>query len=188
MLVAGLLAVWVAVTQPTTVKLGRRTASRFEGTHFPLWTMLGATATYLLILTGSLVTRTGASLVCPSFPNCGLDTIPDNLQSIVTIQMTHRLFAVTVALSAVILLWRLWRVSERDRGIHNFAWIITGLFLFQISLGLINIWYAIPMWSRVLHLGTATTIWTIMVILAATLKHGRDQLSELATITNGTDN
>jgi len=188
MLVAGLLAVWVAVTQPATIEIGRRTASRFNGTSLHLWTMIGATATYLLILTGSLVTRTGASLVCPSFPNCGLDTVPDNLQSIVTIQMTHRLFAMAVALAIVILLWRLWRVSDRDTGIRNFAWIIMGLFLFQVSLGLVNIWYAIPMWSRVLHLGTATTIWTVMVILSATLEHGRDQHSQLATITNGTDN
>ncbi len=188
MLVAGLLAVWVAVTQSAMIEIGRRTASKFQGSRFPLWTMLGAAATYLLILTGSLVTRTGASLVCPSFPNCGLDTIPDNLQSIVTIQMTHRLFAMAVVLVVVILLGRLWRVSERDTGIRNFALIIIGLFLFQVSLGLINIWYAIPMWSRVLHLGTATTIWTAMVILSVTLEHGRDQLSRSAPRINGTDN
>jgi heme A synthase len=102
--------------------------------------------------------------------------------------MTHRLFAMAAALAVVILLWRLWRVSERDTGIRNFVLIIIGLFLFQVSLGLINIWYAIPMWSRVLHLGTATTIWTVMVILSATLTHGRDQHSQLGTITNGTDN
>jgi cytochrome c oxidase assembly protein subunit 15 len=175
MMVAGAVAVWVAVTRAETRDLGARTAKLLEGTRLPLWTAVAAGASYILMLTGSLVTRTGASLVCPDFPACGLETVPSNLQTIVLIQMVHRLSAFVVAFAIILTLWHLLRASGRDRGIQNVAWILIGLLALQFALGISNVLLALPMWSRVLHLGTAATIWVFLVILSTTLTRGADQ-------------
>lgn len=175
MMVAGSVAVWLAVTNRSTRELGRRTAKLLKGTHLQLWTAIAAGAIYVLILTGSLVTRTGASLVCPSFPNCGLTVIPPDLQSIVTIQMVHRLAAFTVAFTTILMLWYLLRKSRSDRGLKRVAWILIALFALQFFLGISNVLLSLPMWSRVLHLGTGATIWAFMVILSVTLIRGENQ-------------
>ena len=182
MLVAGLLALWVALSQPALESMGERVAIKIKETRLHQWLLIIAAAAYLLILSGSLVTRTGASLVCPSFPDCGLETIPDNLRTIVTIQMVHRLFAITVGTALVITVWQLWRVSDHDRSVRNLAVIMTLLITLQFALGLINIWYAIPTWSRVLHLGTASTIWVLAVILGVAVWHGRGFITKSTNI------
>lgn len=169
MLVAGSAAVWVAATLPAFTALGRRTARLFAGTRLSFWTAVAAGATYILLLTGSLVTRTGASLVCPSFPNCGLEVVPGNLRTIVAIQLTHRFAAFTVASVIAITLWYLLKESRQDAGIKRMAWTLLILLVLQFGLGITNVLFALPMWSRVLHLGTGATIWVFMVILTVTL-------------------
>ncbi len=175
MLVAGAVAIWVAIARSETRRLGARTAELFEGTHLPLWTGIAAGASYVLMLTGSLVTRTGASLVCPDFPACGLETIPSYLRNIVLIQMVHRFSAFVVAFAIVLTLWHLLRASGRDRGIQTVAWTLIALLTLQFALGISNVLLALPMWSRVLHLGTAATIWVFLVILSVTLYRGANQ-------------
>jgi heme A synthase len=175
MLVAGLVAVWVAVSHPSTRELGARTAKLLEGTRLPLWTSIAAGATFVLLMTGSLVTRTGASLVCPDFPNCGLAVVPSALQSIVLIQMVHRIAAITVALAILVMLWYLLRASRSDQGLKVVTVTLIMLLTLQFALGISNVSLALPMWSRVLHLGTAGTIWVYMVILSVTLMRGENQ-------------
>ncbi|MGD8586066.1 MAG: COX15/CtaA family protein [Chloroflexota bacterium] len=175
MLVAGTIAVWVALSRPETRRLGARTATMFKGTRLPMWTAIAAGASYVLMLTGSLVTRTGASLVCPDFPACGLETVPDNLQTIVLIQMTHRTAAFVVAFAVILTLWYLLRASGHDRGIQTAAWALIALLALQFGLGISNVLLALPMWSRVLHLGTAATIWVFLVILSVSLARGANQ-------------
>lgn len=177
MLVAALVATWAGLTQPGLQEMGRRTAAYLRETRLLLWVSIATVATYLLLLTGSLVTRTGASLVCPSFPYCGLPFVPENLKLIVYIQMTHRLTAFVVAFTITLVLWHLLKAGRRDSGLRKFGLALAGLITLQFSLGMINVWFAIPMWSRVLHLGTAGTIWVVMVMLWVTLKRGQSDLA-----------
>jgi len=175
MLVAGAIAVWLALSQQAIRALGKRTAELLKGTRLVLWTSIAAGASYVLLLTGSLVTRTGASLVCPSFPNCGLEMVPGNLQTIVTIQMVHRFAAFTVAFAIILTLYYLLKNSRHDSGLRRFAWLIIALLALQFFLGISNVLLHLPMWSRVLHLGTGATIWVVMVILSVTLIRGENQ-------------
>ena len=71
MLIVGLLATQLAVSSPRLERLrsglqraaaGRRLGAQLSGL---------AAATYALLLTGSAVTRSGASLACLRFPQCG---------------------------------------------------------------------------------------------------------------------
>ena len=83
--------------------------------------------------------------------------------------MVHRFSAYTVAFTISLVLWHLLKASKRDAGLRNFAIGLVALLTLQFSLGITNVLFAIPMWSRVLHLGTGATIWVTMVILWVTL-------------------
>ena len=109
MAIVGLLATIVAATQPRFQDLGNLKIDLLFNTAYPYYLTIGTVATYLLLLTGSLVTRTGSSLACPSFPHCGLAEISEQLQPFVTIQMIHRFTAFIVA--ATILIRRAKRFS-----------------------------------------------------------------------------
>lgn len=169
MLIAGIAAVWVALTWPALQRLGQRTAATLRHTRLPFWTGVTAVFTYLLLLTGALVTRSGASLVCPDFPACGLPMIPDYLQPFVLIQLTHRFSATIVAAAICLVLLYLLR-ARRDHGLRNFAIALIVLLVLQFSLGITNVLFTIPRWSRVLHLGTGATIWAVVLMLWMTLK------------------
>jgi heme A synthase len=173
MIIAGLLAVLVAVTRPGLQKLGRETAASLQNAGLMVWTAVAALATYILILTGSLVTRTGASLACPSFPHCGLNVVPDYLQHLITIQMIHRYTAFAVTAAILLVLYYLLRSGRTQTGLRPFAWTLVGLLAVQIGLGVSNVLLALPLWSRILHLTTAGIIWALMVILTVMLYRGR---------------
>jgi heme A synthase len=161
MTLVGLVAVLVAETRPGFLRLRAEAA----GPPLSLVTIVAA-ATYLLLLTGSLVTRTGSSLACPAFPHCGLETVTNQLQSFVWIQMAHRLVAFTVALLVGLVVWRLWQAG---RSWHPFAYLLAALVLFQFAFGISNVLLALPMWSRALHLVTGAAIWVTMVLLWTTV-------------------
>jgi heme A synthase len=169
MAVAGLLAVLVAATQPALQNLRRELPDLFSKTTLATWSIVGAAATYLLLLTGSLVTRTGSSLACPAFPNCGLADVPEQLQSYVTIQLIHRFSAFTVAFAIVLTVWFVLRFAGQKASLRIIAYSLIGLLVIQFGLGISNVLLALPMWSRVLHLGVGGSIWALMVILAVAL-------------------
>jgi heme A synthase len=89
--------------------------------------------------------------------------------------MTHRIAAFVVASAIILTLWYLLRASGHDRGIRNVALVLIALLGLQFGLGISNVLLALPMWSRVLHLGTAATIWVFLVILSMTLARGANQ-------------
>lgn len=169
MAVAGLLAVLVAATQPALQDLRRELPDLYSKTTLANWSIVGAAATYLLLLTGSLVTRTGSSLACPTFPNCGLADIPEQLQPYVTIQLIHRFSAFTVAFAIILTVWFVLRFARQKSSLRVIVYSLIGLLIAQFGLGISNVLLALPMWSRVLHLGVGGSIWALMVILAVAL-------------------
>lgn len=169
MAIAGLLAVLVAATQPALHDLRRDLPDLFSKTTLTTWSVVGAVATYLLLLTGSLVTRTGSSLACPAFPNCGLVDVPQQLQPYVTIQLIHRFSAFTVAFAIVLTVWYVLRFARQKPSLRAIAYSLIALLIVQFGLGISNVLLALPMWSRVLHLGVGGSIWALMVILAVAL-------------------
>jgi heme A synthase len=177
MIIAGLLALLVAVTRPSLQKLGRETAVALQKSRLMLWTAVAAISTYILILTGSLVTRTGASLACPSFPHCGLSVVPDYLQHLITLQMIHRYTAFAVTAAIILVLYYLLRNGRSQAGLRPFAWGLISLLVIQIGLGMSNVLLSLPLWSRILHLTTAGAIWALMVILTVMLYRGRTAVS-----------
>lgn len=171
--IAGLLATLVAVSQPQLRALAKKRQKLFGQTRLRMGAAVGAAATYFLLLTGTLVTRTGASLACPSFPHCGVADIPESLQGLVTIQLIHRFTAFSVAVIILLIIWRLLKHGRTSKAARQIAYGLSILLILQFALGITNVLLALPLWSRVLHLGVGGSLWVLMLILAVTLGHNR---------------
>jgi heme A synthase len=158
MLIAGMVAVQVAGLLPAAQPL--RGAALFANRRFAGWLSVTTGAAYLLLLTGSYVTRSGASLACPSFPLCGVAA----RNRLIDIQMLHRYAAFSVAfLTLALVVWLVAR--QEDRRLASFAYVLGALLLAQLGLGASNVLLRLPIWSRVLHLAVAASLWASLVVL-----------------------
>jgi heme A synthase len=173
MAIAALVAMLVAASHPSARALSARAAAvvaRDRG--LPVAIATTAFATYLLILTGSYVTRTGASLACPAFPHCGAETTAIAFPELVNIQMLHRFTAFGVALTACFTLWRLIRAARREPGFRAVVFALTLLIAVQFGLGIGNVLLRLPMWSRSLHLLDAAMLWAGLAMLWVVVQRG----------------
>ncbi len=162
MMIVGLLALILARSAPLAQRLAKRAHTSLLHGRLPALISITTAASYLLLLTGSVVTRSGASLACLDFPLCG--AVEQATQRLIDIQMLHRLSAFTVAgLVIAVVVWML-RRSE-DRGVRRFAIVLGGLLALQFGLGIANVFFLLPMWSRVLHITVGASIWSALVIL-----------------------
>ena len=80
--------------------------------------------------------------------------------------MAHRVIALSVILAVSYVLIRIHRTERNEKILANLTCSLVFLFVVQVGLGISNIWLSLPLWSRILHLGVATSIWAILVILA----------------------
>ncbi|MGH2537973.1 MAG: COX15/CtaA family protein [Candidatus Promineifilaceae bacterium] len=174
----GLLAALVALTGPANE--GSIEAPPGERGGLARLAVGSAGATYLLLLSGSLVTRTGSSLACPGFPACGLTQVSAALRPFVEVQMTHRLGALPVAGLILAVAWSLWR-SDGARPAGRLLAVSLGVLLaLQIGLGAANVLLGLPIWSRVLHLGTGASLWALLVFVAVRLRPPAEKSPALA--------
>ena len=178
MAIAGLVASQVAVTHPAAQKLAAQAPALVKRDRgLPVALAVTAAVTYLLILTGSYVTRTGASLACPAFPHCGAEATEIIFPQLVKIQMLHRFTAFGVALTACLTLWRLARAGREARGFRAAAFVLTTLIVVQFGLGIGNVLLRLPPWSRTAHLAVAALLWAGLVMLGVVLRFNSPQTS-----------
>ena len=180
--IVGLLALLVAVSNLTLSASSSRLDEMFDVGKMRKWTLIALASTYILVLSGSLVTRSGASLACPSFPLCGISDIPESLRTLVTIQMVHRIIALIVILVTSYILVLLLRNGRHERPLANVSYTLIGLLVIQIGMGISNVLLSLPLWSRILHLGAATAIFALIAILTVMFW----QPSESIQLTAGT--
>lgn len=173
MAITAMVAAQVAVTHPAMQRLSAR--ARAVVAHdrgLPAALAATALAAFLLILTGSYVTRTGASLACPAFPYCGAEAYALAFPGLIAIQMVHRFLAFGVAITACLTLWRLVRAGKNEPGFHVAALGLALLIVVQFGLGISNVLLRLPMWSRTLHLLVAAMLWAGLVALWVAVQRG----------------
>ena len=162
MMIVGLLALLLARSAPFARQLAESARFSLLDGRLPVLIAITTTASYFLLLTGSYVTRTGASLACLDFPACG--ALEQATQRLVDIHMLHRLTAFAVAgLTLAVVVW-LWRRSQ-ERGLRRTAIVLSMLLVLQFGLGIANVFLLLPMWSRVLHITVGASFWSVLVIL-----------------------
>lgn len=115
--------------------------------------------TFLVIITGALVTRSGASPVCTTLPLCFTTHNLDISLKLHFIQFVHRIFAFGLFFVLIALLLKSLRV-----GIYGTI-IVFIIGLSQVTLGILNIALSLPDQTRILHVATAGSLFGTLLIL-----------------------
>ena len=117
------------------------------------------------ILTGSYAVWRGAGAVCPSWPLCGGELVPQS--ELAWIHVAHRLVSLAAAVMALAASYRALRERAADVFVRWGAASAVGLVLAQTLAGAANPWTTFDEWARVLHLCLGTLLWAVMITLTA---------------------
>ena len=121
-----------------------------------------AVATFLLLVSGALVTSSGASGSCAGWPLCDGQLWPPTLLS--QVHMLHRVVAGVTGLLILALGYTAWR-HRTQRPVAFIAAATTAvLVLAQIGLGALNILWGFPQLINGLHVATASAVWAALVV------------------------
>ena len=126
--------------------------------------MLTASATFVLIFVGGLVTSTGSALAVPDWPLAFGKLIPA-LQGGVRFEYGHRVVAGIVVILTLALMTLTLR-RERRRWVRNLALAAFGLIVVQAILGGITVLFLLPLAIAVTHAATAQALFCLTVALA----------------------
>jgi heme o synthase len=140
---------------------------RIEKTRkFARLAMINAILVYFLMLSGSYVVGSGATLACPGWPICSPAPWAV-INHLADINILHRVFASAVGL---VIIWTLVSAWLRRKVAPAQAWVavIAGiLFVAQSIVGGLIVLLNRPAFVAGLHLALATAVWGSLVLLAA---------------------
>jgi heme o synthase len=128
--------------------------------------MTNALLVYGLMLSGSYVVGSGATLACPGWPLCGAAPQWAVQFHLADINSFHRLVATFVGL---VLIWTLVSAWRRRNVAPGQAWValVAGiLFVAQAAVGGLVVLLRRPDFVAGLHLALATAVWGSLVLLA----------------------
>ncbi len=134
--------------------------------RFAQLAVTNALLVYGLMLSGSYVVGSGASLACTGWPLCTAQpwAIVNHLADI---NMLHRIIATFVGL---VLIWTIISALRRYKVAPAQAWVAVGagvLFIAQAIVGGLIVLLDKPEFVAGLHLALATAVWGMLVVLAA---------------------
>ena len=155
----------VAAARPDRRVSGRESPAESKlTTRLAAWASVAAMAA---ILSGSYAVWRGAGAVCPSWPLCGGEFVPQS--ELAWIHVAHRLVSLTAAVMVLAASFRVWRGRGKDALLAWGAAAAVGLVLAQTLAGAANPWTSFDEWARVLHLCLGTLLWADMIMLTALL-------------------
>ncbi len=128
------------------------------------WALAAAGATYLLTLTGSLVTATGASSACGAWPLCG-GGLTLSLDRLPLVQLLHRGTAAAVGLLLLLSLIAVLRRLGGHRSVRLTVALTLAALALQVAVGAAVVRLHLPAALRGLHLALAAAVWAGTVIL-----------------------
>lgn len=143
--------------QYLALKVGREAAVTTSWQR--AWAVVVLIATYAQILLGGLVASNYAANVCPDWPLCQGQWVP-TLSGAVGLQVLHR-FNAYLLVAIILINWVLNRdTSPRARKVATGMLAMVGV---QVGLGVANVFLGTPPLISVLHLATATGIFSLAV-------------------------
>jgi heme a synthase len=149
---------------PPPVSVSARTLS---GVVWPV--ALGA------MVSAAMVTKSGASLACTSWPLCDGALIPGLGDPQIRLHVTHRLLALGVGLGVLAL-----AVAARDEpGVRALAWLAVALVAIEIALGAIVVLGEVPFGAALVHQALGVLIFAILSFVLWRA-HGRTSDTEIA--------
>lgn len=130
-----------------------------------LWWALAFLAfiTFLTILSGSYVTRTGASLACTGLPLCGVSDFGAPQWA----HMAHRGMSVIVFMGTIVTLGL--AIALKNRGILMTIGLLSVVMGIQVGLGVTNVFLRLPAWSRGAHLALSIFFFAVQLFILGSL-------------------
>ena len=135
------------------------------GDNFPVLVLASALGVYILVMSGSYVTVSGATAACSDWPLCQGRFLPGN--ELAWVHMAHRAVAIVVGGGLAYTLFAGLRRPFRPPEVRLLCSGAAALFLLQVAVGAATILLKFPPEWRALHLSLATLLWGVLVALAA---------------------
>ncbi len=164
-LLACLVLIWVVASRgalhfsPGTLPDGRPD-------RFPALMLAAMVGIYLLLISGSYVSTSGATGACLDWPHClDSDHLPGGKLQV--IHMAHRFVALIIGLFAIYVLHLAIRGRHRPKPVRRVSMAIVTLFVIEVFVGAGAVWMDFPTDMRGLHQAVATAVWGMAVWLAA---------------------
>lgn len=120
----------------------------------------------ILLVTGTVVTQTGAGVACPDWPLCQGEIFPATLNTGVALNLLHRFMTIAVGVLVAAIILQTRRYYTRYPLIARWSTILGIIFVGQIIAGGL---YPLLGYSPILsfiHLGLTAAIWGSLVVLA----------------------
>lgn len=133
-------------------------------TGFRRLTGLTVASLLVLLVSGSLISPTGALDDCQGWPLCGPGLLPQGAGG--WLQLSHRLVVAAVGILILVLAQQAWRKLRGQTLILVASTTAVVLFLAQSLLGS-KLVEGFPTYMLVLHQSTSAAIWGVVVILAS---------------------
>jgi cytochrome c oxidase assembly protein subunit 15 len=140
-----------------SLKLGREAA--ITSGLLRTWSIVVMALVYIQILLGGTVASHYAGLACPDWPTCQGHWIP-TFSGPVGLQVIHRLSAYLLSI-AIAVNWVLNRDSSPRA--KSIATGLVGMTVFQLGLGVANVFLQTPPLISVIHLATAVGIFSLAI-------------------------
>lgn len=145
----------VAYRGPLTIAMPHWAAGKTR--RFPALAAIAGVALFLLILSGSYVTITGATGACLDWPLCQGELFPDHRLQF--IHMFHRYVAGIMGLFILYSLHLGFRGRTQPTEIRVLAMVAVALLMTQVLAGAGAVWSDFSQELRALHLALATAVW-----------------------------
>ena len=152
----------VAYRGPLTIAMPSWTTGKIR--RFPILAAVAGISLFLLLLSGSYVTNTGAFGACSEWPLC-LEGNPFPNERLQIIHMFHRYVAAGIGLFVLYSLHLGFRGRTQPREIRIFSMVAVTLLIAQVLVGAGVVWADFNQESRALHLAIATSIWIVVSAL-----------------------
>lgn len=153
-----ILIVTAALMRPNAPVAGNFKSAR----RFARVALTTSILTYGLLLSGSNVRGTGATLACRSWPLCNSDVV---YNFTVYVNLFHRFVAGFVGLFIIGTVYYAWRRRHESRKQAYIGIAAIALFAIQVGVGAIIVTQLAPELALGFHLGLATAVWGCMVAL-----------------------
>lgn len=131
--------------------------------NFPALALVSGLGIYLVIISGSVVTNSGATGACSNWPLCQFQLFPGG--GLPLIHMSHRLVTLIVGLIFIYTLYAGFQEQATAKGMRWLLVIGAVSFAVQVGVGAATVLLHFPAELRALHLSLATLVWGTVVAL-----------------------
>lgn len=154
------------------------TANGPSGQRHPYFNtvLVMATVSMVILLSGTYIVGSGASAVCPSWPLCTSDWLPNfGLQ---WEHMAHRVIAGLGGLYIIVAALQARRLRGQSRALAGMGIGAAALVVAQVLAGAANPWFRFVPAAQVIHLSLASALWGHLVAMAVVAARMRPEAGD----------